>query len=205
MMRKWIGGLLVMAVVGIAWAQQDKTPHQIIEETAQTMADQLDGRQEYLEENTDELYELINEVMYPYFDTRYAGRLVLGKHWQNVTAEQRSRFIDAFYGFLLRSYAKGVLEFDQNNINILPARGEQDEKRAVVKTEMRLDDGSEVPVNYSMRKTSTGWKVYDVRIEGISYIRNYRSQFNAEIAANGIDSVIQRMETETTAPDGDQT
>ncbi len=84
---------------------------------------------------------------------------------------------------------------------MLPARGEVTEKRTVVKTQMRLDDGTEIPVNYSMRETSDGWKAYDVRIEGVSYVQNYRNQFNAEISTNGLDSVIARLERETEALD----
>ena len=88
---------------------------------------------------------------------------------------------------------------DQDMVKVLPLRGELDEKRAVVYTEMRLDDGTVVPVNYSMRKSSAGWRVYDVRIEGISYIQNYRNQFNAEIRANGVDAVIEPMRAENAA------
>jgi phospholipid transport system substrate-binding protein len=97
---------------------------------------------------------------------------------------------------LLRSYAKGLLEFDQDKIEFLPFQGDLSEKRVVVKTQMHLDDGSEVPVNYSMRRSGPAWKVYDVRIEGVSYIQNYRNQFNAEISANGVDSVIERLRAE---------
>jgi phospholipid transport system substrate-binding protein len=72
-------------------------------------------------------------------------------------------------------------------------------------TELQLDDGTRVAVNYSLRKSSKGWKVYDVRLDGVSYVRNYRSQFNAEISALGIDAVIARLESETSdaAPKGD--
>lgn len=183
-------------------ADANKTPNQVIEETAAAMASRLDGRKEYLSEHPQELYELINEILLPNFDTRYSGYLVLGKHWRTASEEQRSRFIDSFYNFLLRSYANGILEFDQDNIRVLPARGEVTEKRTVVKTQMQLDDGTEIPVNYSMRETSDGWKAYDVRIEGVSYVQNYRNQFNAEISANGLDSVIARLERETEELEG---
>ena len=197
MIRQYLLLLVFVLVAGRAWGAANLTPNQVIEETANAMASELDGRREYFEQHPEELYALINNVLLPNFDTRYAGYLVLGKHWRTASDEQRSRFIDAFYNFLLRSYANAVLEFDQKRINILPPRGELGEKRAVVKTEVRLDDGSEVPVNYSMRNTDNGWKAYDVRIEGISYVQNYRNQFNAEISANGIDSVIARLENET--------
>lgn len=186
-------------LVSAVFADASKTPNQVIEETATAMASRLQGRKEYLSSHPEELYALIDEILLPNFDTRYSGYLVLGKHWRTASEEQRSRFIDTFYDFLLRSYANGILEFDQDNIKVLPARGEAPEKRTVVKTEMRLDDGTEIPVNYSMRETAAGWKAYDVRIEGVSYVQNYRNQFNAEISANGLDAVIARLEQETAA------
>ncbi len=181
------------------------TPHAIIESASASMAEQLDGRRDYFEAHPKELYVLIDDVLLPHFDTRYSGRLVLGNHWKSASAEQRTIFIEVFYGFLMRSYARGVLQFDQNRIEIIPLEGELDGKRAIVRTEMRLDDGSLVPVNYSMRKSKAGWRVYDVRIEGISYIQNYRNQFNAEIRAVGVDAVIERMRDEIDADEATAT
>jgi phospholipid transport system substrate-binding protein len=202
MTRKQIPGALICAVAFvvplIALADTDQpTPHEIIESASSSMAEQLDGHRDYYEANLDELYSLIDAVLLPHFDTRYAGRLVMGNHWKSASSDQRTEFVEAFYDFLLRSYAKGVLQFDQNRIEILPSGGELKEKRAVVKTQMRLDDGTIVPVNYSLRRSSTGWRVYDIRIEGISYVQNYRNQFNAEIRANGVDSVIARLREES--------
>ena len=133
----------------------------------------------------------------PHFDMRYAGRLVLGKHWNAATKEQRDRFIDVLYEFLLQSYANGMLKLDEDEIIIHPVDIGADDKRAVVRSDLRMDDGSHVPVSYSMRKSKAGWRVYDVRIEGVSYIQNYRNQFNAEINALGIEAVIERLQSET--------
>lgn len=177
----------------------ERTPHEMIETTALAVSERLDGRKQYFDENPDELYELVDELLLPLFDTRYAGRLVLGKHWKTATKEQRDQFVNVFYRFLLQSYANGILEFEQGSIKVLPPDEQQHEKRIIVKTETRMDDGSEVPINYSMRKTSRGWRVYDVRIEGVSYVQNYRNQFNAEIAALGVDAVIERLNADVEA------
>lgn len=190
---------LLLGSVMPAETVSEQTPHEIIRVASTSIAEKLNGRIEYFEQNSEDLYRLINDALLPHFDTRYAGRLVLGKHWKRVSSEQRNDFIDAFHEFLLRSYANGVLQFDQDRIDILPAEGEQEGNRAIVKTRMRLDDGTIVPVNYSMRKSSVGWRVYDVRIEGISYIQNYRNQFNAEIHALGVDAVIERLRADNTA------
>jgi phospholipid transport system substrate-binding protein len=189
-----VWALIVAAPIGVA--EEAPTPNEIIETTVLALSERLDGRTTYYGENRAELYALIEELLLPNFDVRYAGYLVLGKHWPPATREQRDLFIDVFYRFLLQSYANGILEFRPDSIKVLPPDDDEDEKRRVVKTEMRLDDGSVVPINYSMRKSKAGWRVYDVRIEGVSYVHNYRNQFNAEIAALGVDALIDRLNSE---------
>ncbi|MGI9260847.1 MAG: MlaC/ttg2D family ABC transporter substrate-binding protein, partial [Woeseiaceae bacterium] len=164
---------------------------------ADELAAGLDGRKAALTENKEELYELIDSVLLPRFDRRYAAQLVLGRHWRNASTEQRARFIDAFYGSLLRRYAEGVLEFDQNRIEILPFRGDLEKPRTTVKTMVTLENGTEVPVNYGMVNRDSNWLMFDVTIEGISYVRNFRTELNSEIQATGLDAVISRLEGES--------
>ncbi|MDP2323016.1 MAG: ABC transporter substrate-binding protein, partial [Gammaproteobacteria bacterium] len=97
-----------------------RTPEQVVRETADTLATRIEGRQQQLEANPAELYKLVDEVFLPVFDTNYAGRLVLGKHWRTATPAQRQEFIDAFYGFMLRSYARYVLRFEKDTVRFLP-------------------------------------------------------------------------------------
>ena len=194
--RSPLSSLLFFLLAGAAQSAEP-TAQQVIERTVKHIAAQLDGRRQELTTNRKELYALIDHELLPQFDTDYAGRLVLGKSWRHATPEQRKRFVDAFYNFLLRSYATAILKFDQDKIRILAERKASDDGRTVVETEMRMPDGSVVPVNYAMHSTPAGWKAYDVRIEGISYVQNYRNQFNAEVAARGLDALITRLEKET--------
>lgn len=189
--------LALLVSAGSATAAPAPTAHEVVADAVTRMARQLDSRRQELEGNRKELYALIDHELLPQFDTDYAGRLVLGKSWRSATPEQRKRFVDAFYNFLLRSYSSAVLKFDQNNFRILPPRAPPQDGRTVVDTEMRMPDGSTVPVSYSMHETPAGWKAYDVRIEGVSYVQNYRNQFNAEVAAKGLDALISRLERET--------
>lgn len=187
-------GLLLLAFSALA---DSRPPEQVVSDTAATLADRINGKQAELTANPPALYKLVDEVFLPVFDTQYAGRLVLGKHWRTATPAQREKFIDAFYDFLLRSYARYVLRFEKDKVKILPGPATPpDPKRAVVKTTMTLADGKVVPVNYSLHQTSDGWRAFDVRIEGISYVQNYRNQFNAEIGAKGIDAVIARLQAD---------
>ena len=188
---------LALLLLSFAVQADNRTPDQIVTETAETLARDIDGKQAWLAANPAELYKLVDEVFLPVFDTDYAGRLVLGKHWRAATPEQRKKFIDTFYDFLLRSYARHVLRFERDKVRILPASSAvPDPKNTVVKSTMQLDDGTTLPVNYSLHQTKDGWRAFDVRIEGISYIQNYRNQFNAEISAKGIDAVIARLEAD---------
>jgi phospholipid transport system substrate-binding protein len=191
---------LVLAL-WFAWAlpagAEAQTAHQVVKETSDNIARQLNGRQAEYAANKNALYGLIDKELLPKFDVDYAGRLVLGKAWRNATPAQRQKFVDVFYNFLLRSYATAILKFKQDDIRILPARNEPKAGKTTVQTEFRMEDGSVVPVAYAMRETPNGWKAYDVRIEGISYVQTYRNQFNAEVAAKGLDSLITRLEKET--------
>jgi phospholipid transport system substrate-binding protein len=196
MLRNALTALALVTMAAVAGADPALTPNQVVERTAETLASRIEGRAAELSANPPALYALVDEVFLPVFDTDYAGRLVLGKHWRTATPAQRQAFIDAFYDFLLRSYAKYVVRFQKDKVRIFPPGKQADPDRAVVRTEMSLDDGTRIPVNYSLYRTPKGWLAYDVRIEGISYVQNYRNQFNAEISAKGIDAVIARLRAE---------
>ncbi len=187
---------LVFVFLGAnAFAQ---SPNDVIQSASEELTAALSGRKEALAANRDELYATIDSILLPRFDRRYAAQLVLGRHWRDANAEQRDRFIAAFYGSLLRKYSDGVLEFSQDRIEVLPFRGDLSKPRTTVKTIVTLDDGTKVPVNYGMVNRDSNWLMFDVTIEGISYVRNFRTELNSEIQATGLDAVITRLEGEAT-------
>ena len=192
--------VLVGLVSGAALAQTD-SPNALIEETANLLDERLAECRADYENDSRALYAFIDEILLPRFDRRYSAQLVLGRHWKTATDEQRAAFIDAFYGHLLRKYADGVLQFDMSKIDILPFRGDDTKKRTMVKTTVRLDDGTKVPVNYGLVKREQGWLMFDVVIEGISYVRNFRAELNSEIQKKSIDAVIERLNAEATVQD----
>jgi len=197
--------LVLLISWGVAAAAQEAAddPVIVVETRATALAEKLQGRQDYYSANHQELYGLVRDLLLPGFDVDYASKLVLGRvHWTAASAAQRSAFIDAFYGFLVRTYSKGLIGFDQSDMSIEPqARYSKDNRKALVSTSLVLESGDAVGINYALRKTEAGWKMYDVRIDGVSYIQNYRSQFDAEISALGIDAVIERLEAESSATD----
>ena len=150
---------------------------------------------ERLSNEKKELYSIIDQTLSPYFQKKYAGRLVLNQHWKNANNNQRQRFTEGLYQSLVRSYALTLLNFDISEINVLTHLPISNEiKKITVKSQV-MYKGELIPMNFSFGKFKEGWRFYDVKIEGVSYIKNYRNQFNAEITANGIDAVIDRLET----------
>jgi phospholipid transport system substrate-binding protein len=171
-------------------------PHEIIKDTAQRLLKSLDADREGYRKNPERVKKLVDELMLPHFDTDYAARLVLARHWRTATPEQRKRFVDAFYQRMLRNYGSALAEFTADRLTVLPFKGNLASGQATVRTEVRRDDGTRVPVNYSVRGTPQGWKAWDVTIEGISYVKNFRTDFGAEIDQKGLDAVINRLESE---------
>lgn len=196
--------ILLFAFISLAAANlpaSELSPQEVIDVTATNLQTELGGKQDYYAKNLPELYDLVDRVLVPSFDVEYSGKQVLGrKHWTAASEEQRTRFIDAFYVFLVKTYAKAILEFDQDRMKVMPEPSfSKDGKKALVSTQLQLENGDEVLVAYALREKPEGWKIYDVRVDGVSYVQNYRSQFDAEISSLGIDAVIERLESEAAA------
>lgn len=191
--------LFGMAALLAFTSAQANSPNTIIEEAVAILDEKLTPNKAMYSEDRDALYALVDEILLPRFDRRYAAQLVLAKHWKSASKEQQDAFIAAYYQNLLRRYSEGLLEFDQSRVEVLPFKGDETKKRVMVKTRVRLDDGKKVPVDYGVVRRESGWKVFDVRIEGISYVTNSRVEFDAEINRSGLDAVIERLENEATA------
>ena len=174
-------------------------PDAVIEGAVAELTEKLRGRKDELAENRDELYALINDILLPRFDRKLAAQLVLAKHWRTASDEQRERFINAFYDSLLRKYADGLLEFDEDRIEVNEFRGDTSARRALVKTNVTLDDGTQVPVHYDLVNRGDRWLIFNVKVEGVSYVSNYRTELDAEIRQSSLQAVIDRLESEASA------
>lgn len=178
-------------------------PDEVIREAADLILESLNENREEFKQNEDALYAAIDEILLPRFDRMYSGGLVMGKYWRRATPEQRERFINALYRSLLRTYADGILNYRGDQFEVLPVEDDISDGKAVVETRVTLDTGVVTPVNYRMRLSNGSWKAYDVIIEGISYVSNYRSQYAEEFRAKGIEGVIEELEAKASA-EGDQ-
>jgi phospholipid transport system substrate-binding protein len=177
-------------------------PQELVENSAKRMLVELDANRPMYAKDPAKLDSLVANVLLPNFDTEYAARLVLGQTWRTATPEQRKRFVDAFYHSLLHNYGAALVDFTADRFNILPYKGDPADTMATVRTEVKRSNGEKVPVNFSLRKVDGMWKAWDVVIEGISYVKSFRTDFGAEIQQKGLDEVIDRLESESKARSG---
>jgi phospholipid transport system substrate-binding protein len=189
--------LLLIPMVLEANDDDKLMPYQMITVSIDSMTERLgdETNKKRLGKNKAELYQIIDETLSPYFQKKYAGRLVLNNYWKDASESQRERFTEGLYQSLIRSYALTMLNFDVSKIKVISGNiSLEDLKKLTIKSEVDYK-GEVIPMNFSFAKFKQGWLFYDVRIEGVSYIKNYRNQFNAEISANGLESVILRLES----------
>lgn len=193
----WMFALLAGWTIGLPAQAAVQSPEQVVQQIADELAGSIGARREELRKDHEKLIEEIDAILLPHFDIEYASLLVLGRNARAASPEQRSRFAKAFYNSIAHRYAEGLLNYTRGNVNVLPFNGELNDKRTIVRTEVVLDDGKRVAVDYAFRRSSANeWKAYDVIIEGISYITNYRNQVAAEIQATSLDALILRLETQ---------
>ncbi|HEX5353804.1 MAG TPA: ABC transporter substrate-binding protein [Rhodanobacteraceae bacterium] len=189
--------LLAGSFAAPAFAAAGQTPQQIVQSIAGQLATAIQGHQAELREHPEQVIKIVDKVVLPHFDMDYASLLVLGRHAREATPAQRVAFARAFYGALTHRYAEGLLAYTRGSVKVLPAQGPLDQRRTIVRTRVALANGKSLSVDYAFRKTASGeWKAYDVIIEGISYITNYRNQVDAEIRQEGIEGLIKRLQTE---------
>ena len=189
--------LLAIASIfsGALFAQtQSDDPVSLVENiTGKIFADVTENLDEYTA-NPETLDELVRRDLMPLLDIKYAARLILGRAGRGLEKEKIDEFADCMTNLLITRYSKGLLHFSSNiKLNVLPQRGDLNEKLTRVRTRVTLPEGGEAPVDYAFHKTPEGWKAFDVVIEGISYVTTYRNQIMPEVQANGIDSVIERL------------
>ncbi len=193
--------IMFAAQVRPVWAAG---PDDVIREASDQILASLNENREAFAKDSDALYKAIDDILLPRFDRMYSGGLVMGKYWRRATPEQRERFINALYRSLLRTYSDGILSYRGDALEVLPVEGDISEGKALVETRVTLDTGVVTPVNYRMRLSDGSWKAYDVIIEGISYVSNYRSQYAEEFRAKGIDTVIEELEARARGEAGDE-
>jgi phospholipid transport system substrate-binding protein len=187
-MKKMIALSLLLLMLGSVGAAV-RLPQEVIQDTSAQMIDALRKNSAALRQDSSRIYELVEQIVLPNFDFQLMSRWVLGRAWQQATAEQRRLFADEFRTLLVRTYAKALLEYADQDIRV-PPQPPASSDQTTVRTEVQPKTGRPIQINYSMNLGPQGWKVYDVTVDSVSLVTNYRSTFASQIRNNGLDAVI---------------
>lgn len=183
----------VSLLLSLGVAQADVTPDALVKQTADDVLATLKTDKDVQAGNQKKIYAIAEEKILPNFDFDRVCRMVLGKNWKVATPEQQAGFQKEFRSLLLRTYASALGKYKDQVIEYKPMRTEADAGDVSVKTQIVQPGGQPIAVDYSLVKSANGWKVYDIVIEGVSLVTNYRSQFSNEIRQNGLDSLIKKL------------
>lgn len=193
--------LLVLMSPALAQAQEgskaataDSDPHALVESiTAKILQTIKDNRARL--GDAEFVAQKIEELIVPHIDQIAMSKLALGKHWRAATPAQRDEFVKEFRNLLIRTYKTSLVGYSDQSVDMLPFRpSNEPAKMATVRSQIKRSGGPPIPINYSMRyKPEDGWKVYDIVVEGVSLVTNYRSSFDREITAGGMDKLLTSM------------
>ncbi|MCX7089448.1 MAG: ABC transporter substrate-binding protein [Methylococcales bacterium] len=138
--------------------------------------------------------EFVHQNIYPYVDFNRMSALVLGQNWKQASSDDRVRFTKEFQTLLIRTYSRAFVEFKDWSVRYLPLNMESGATKVIVNTEVLQPGIQPIGVSYRMVLVDGVWKAYDIMIEGVSLVTNYRSSFNTEIARTGsLTSVIDDL------------
>jgi len=192
-----------LMVVGVAWsqvvqadsaqAQPIESPVVLLERTSQQVIKILQDDRELLKKEPDRVYKIIDDYILPHLDEVTMAKLALGKNWKKATKEQKLAFVAEFRSLLVRTYSKSLIEFSDQEINFFPVKLAANTKKTSVKAVVVQPGGPSIPMAYRVRIKNNAWKVYDIKIDGISLVTSYRGTFTQEIRKSGMDGLLKYM------------
>lgn len=186
----FVGALWSQMAVAAEQAETIESPVALLERTSGEVLKILREDHEKLKSDPALVYKIIDDYILPHLDDVTMAKLALGKNWRKATKEQKIAFINEFRDLLIRTYSKSLVEFKDQTIKYFPVKLAADTQKTSVKAEVLQPGGPSIPMSYRMRIKNSTWKVYDIKIDGISLVTSYRGTFTQEVRKSGIDGLL---------------
>lgn len=175
-------------------ADSMSAPQALVKNASDEMLKALKDNKAELNQNPDKIYSLVEQILMPYFDFEKMSKLALGKNWRQLDDDQRVKFVEEFRLLLIRTYSTAMLEYTNEEIRMLPFRDDLSRKRVTVPMEVVQPAGPPIPMSLALYENDdNAWKVYDVKIDGVSLVTNYRSSFATQIRNKGVNNLISDL------------
>ena len=194
MLRSFLLLLALLLGLNVPVALADDTPPDVLARTSsEEVIAILKKDKELRSGNQAKVYQLVEAKILPNFDFNRMTQLALGKHWPRATPKQKQALVTEFRNLLVRTYSSSLTEFTNQTIEFKPLTLKPNDTDVTVRSEIRQPGGQPIPIDYAMYKTDFGWKVYDVTIDSVSLVTNYRASFASTIRQSGIDGLIKAL------------
>lgn len=195
-MKKILLGLSALLFAGLAQAAPAVGPDDVVKLTTDQLQKLIAQNHAQYKADLPAFYKVVDDIVVPHFDVRYIGQLVLARNWKTASDEQRTRFQDAFKSMLIRAYSNSMLDnYDSVKAEWQPLRMAPDTTDVTVNSKVLRQNGPPIAISFLMHVADGEWRIYDILVENISLVSNFRAQFAAEIKKNGLDAVIARMQS----------
>lgn len=185
----------LLLLAGTAQAAPAQPADEVIKTATTEFQGLISANHESYRKDLESFYKVVDEKVVPNFDTKGIAQLALGRNWKTATPEQRTRFEAAFKNSLIRTYARAMLDYhDSVKAEWAPLRAAAGASDVTVNAKLLRKDAPPIALAFSAHAVDDEWKIYDIAVENISLITNFRGQLNNEIKANGLDAVIKKFE-----------
>ena len=190
--------ILLFPVMALA---QESEPEALVKKITEEVLAALKSDKQLAAGDREKAVKLAEQKILPHVDFEEATRLAVGRGWKEATPEQRKKLIAEFRNMLVRTYSNAIGTYEGQTMKVLPSRVKPGEGEATVRNQFLRPGGKPILIDYSMRKTDSGWKIYDIVVEGVSLVLTYRSEFDAVVKQEGVDGLIKRLgQKNTPAP-----
>ena len=196
-MRRIIAPLLMLLAPALAAAQE--APDALVRRVTDEVLTVIRADKDIQSGNVNKVAVIAEQKVLPHFDFERMTRLAVGRNWAQATPEQKQALIKEFRTMLVRTYSSSLAQYRNQQIDIKPAKAGAD-KDAMVRTAVIQQGGPPIPIDYAMEKTDSGWKVYDVVIDGASLVTTYRGTFNDQVQKGGIDGLVKTLQERNAGP-----
>jgi phospholipid transport system substrate-binding protein len=186
------------AIFVLAAAAQELGPEDLVKKVTQEVLDAIKSDKQLAAGDKRRALKLAEEKVLPHIDFEEATRLAVGRGWAQATPEQRKKLVTEFRNMLVRTDSNAITAYEGQTMKVMPVRMKFGDTEVTVHNQFMRPGGKPVLLDYSMRKTDSGWKIYDIVVEGVSLVLTYRSEFDAVVKQEGIDGLIKRLAQKNT-------
>lgn len=176
-----------------ALAQQPLAPEALVRKMTDDVLETVRNDKALQAGDREKSLALAEQKILPHVDFREATRLAMGRGWASATPAQQERLVTEFRAMLVRIYSNAIDTYRGQTLRVFPVKMAPNDTEVTVRNQYLRPGRPPVPVEYAMRKTPEGWKIYDIVVENVSLVLTYRGEFDQVMRQSGIDGLIKRM------------